>query len=76
MRTLLDDMQQHVDEADAKATETRSRLYREYNEYMHSWDQELGRPHNIMDKVWQMMQSNDTKTLNLDKDFEELMSKA
>ena len=39
-------------------------------------DQEFGRPHYIMDKVWQMMQSNDTKTMNLDKDFEELMGKA
>ena len=48
-----------VDEADAEVTETRRRLYREINEYMHSWDQELGRPH-CMDKVWQMMQSNDT----------------
>ena len=34
-----------MDEADAKVTETRSRLYREVNEYMQSWDQELGRPH-------------------------------
>ena len=29
-----------------------------------------------MDKVWQTMQSNDTKTMNLNKDFEELVSKA
>ena len=36
----------------------------------------MGRPHYIMDKVWQMMQSKDTKTLNLDKDFEEFMNKA
>ena len=26
-----------------------------------------------MDKMWQMMQSNDTKTMNLDKDFEEMV---
>ena len=56
-RTLLDDMQQNVDEADAKDTEPRSRLYRDINEYMHSWDQELGRPQHIMDKMWQMMHS-------------------
>ena len=56
--------------------ETRSRLDREINEYLHSWDPELGRPHHIMDKMWQMMQSNDTKTMNLDKDFEEMVSKA
>ena len=63
-------------DVDAKVTETRSRLYREVNEYMHSWDQELGRPHQIMDKMWQMIQSIDTETMNLDKDFEEMVSKA
>ena len=68
-RTLLYDLQHNVDEADAKVTETRSRLYSEINEYVHSLDQELGRPHHIMDKMWQMMQSNDIKTMNLDKDF-------
>ena len=29
-----------------------------------------------MAKMWQMMQSNDTQTMNLDKDFEEMVSKA
>ena len=43
---------------------------------MHSWDQELGRPHKIMEKVWQMMENNDTKTMNQNRDFDELMSKA
>ena len=60
-RTLLYDMQQILDEADAKITETRSRLYPEIKKYMHSWDQELGRSHHIMDKMWQMMQSKNTK---------------
>ena len=54
---------------------TGRRLYRDINGYMCSWDQEVGRPHDIMDKVWQMMQSNDTMTMNLDKDFEELTEK-
>ena len=44
-RTLLNDMQQNVDEANATVTGIRCRLHREINEYMHSWDQELGRPH-------------------------------
>ena len=34
----------------------------------------MGRPQLIMTK-WQMMQSRDTKNLNLDKDFEDIMSK-
>ena len=43
---------------------------------MHSRDQEVGRPHYIMDKLWQMMQNNYTKTMSLDRDFEEPMDKA
>ena len=70
---LLNDMQQNVDEAEATV---RRRRHREIDEYMYSWDQEWGRPHFVMDKVWQMMQTNDTKTMNLDKDFEEPTSKA
>ena len=75
-RALLEDMQHNVDEAEAKVNATRRRLFREINEYMHSWDQELGRPHCIMDKVWQMLQGNARKTMNLNEDFEEFMSKA
>ena len=75
-RTLLDYMQQNVDDTEAKVTETRRPLYREINEYMHSWDQELGRPHYIMSKERQMMQCSDTKTMILNRDFEELRSKA
>ena len=29
-----------------------------------------------MDKMWQNMQSNDTETMNLDKDIEEILNKA
>ena len=36
---------------------------------------EMERPHCIMDKMWQMKQSKDTKTLNLEKDLEERMNK-
>ena len=34
-----------------------------FDEYMRTWDEDHGRP-NFMDKIWQMSQSNDTKTLN------------
>ena len=33
-------------------------------------------PHFTMDKIWQMSQSNDTKSLNLTNDFEELLDVA
>ena len=39
-------------------------------------NKELGRPHYMMDKMWQMMQSNDTQTLNLEKDFEKILIEA
>ena len=44
-------------------------------EYIEVFDKELGRPQLIMTKLWQMMQSRDTKNLNLDKDFGEIMGK-
>ena len=34
-----------------------------------------GRAQNISDKLWQMMQSNDTMSENLDKDFAEILEK-
>ena len=42
---------ENVDEAHASAWE----------EHMHSLDRESERPQNISDKIWQMMQSSDTK---------------
>ena len=35
----------------------------------------MGRPQLIMTKLWQMMQSPDTKNLNLDKDFDDMIGK-
>ena len=48
-RVLLEEIQQNFDEAHARASETEQELCRELGEYMHSWDQELERPHYIMD---------------------------
>ena len=69
-RTLLYNMQLNVDKADAKVTEARGRLSvshgtRNLDDHTISWD-----------KMWQMMQSNDITTMNLDKDFEEMVRKA
>ena len=72
-RALLEEMQQNLEEAHARASETERKLYRELGEYTHSWEKALERPHYIMDKIWQ---SNDTKTMNPNKDFEELLNKA
>ena len=43
-RALLENMQQNVDEAHAKASETKRRFYREIEEDLYSLDQEFGRP--------------------------------
>ena len=51
------------------------KLDRVLGEYLDSVEREMRRPHHIMNKMWQMMQSRDTKTLKLDKDFEEIMCK-
>ena len=44
--------------------------------YIHSWEQELARPRYVMDKMWQNVRSNDAKTMNLDKDIEEILNTA
>ena len=43
---------------------------------MYSWDRGSGRPQNISHKLWQMMQSNDTKSENLDKDVADILERA
>ena len=75
-RALIEEMRQNLEEAHPRASETERKLCLKFGEYMHSWNQELERPHYVMNDMWRMMQSNDTKTMNLDKDFEELLKKA
>ena len=40
-----------------------------------AFDKERGRLKSLMTKLWQLMQSRDTKNLNLEKDLDEIMSK-
>ena len=54
---LLEEMQQNLDEAHARASETERRLCHELEDYTYSWDREIGRPNNLSDTIWQMMQS-------------------
>ena len=67
---------QHLEEAHARASETELKQCRVLGEYIQTWENELERPLFVMDKMWKMMQSNDTQTTNLDKDFEEILNKA
>ena len=57
-----------MNEAYARASETEQRLCRELEEYTYSWGREFGRPQNICDKFWQMMQSNNAKSENFEKE--------
>ena len=43
---------------------------------MRTWTEDRGIPHFIMDMIWQMLQSIDTTSLNVTKDFEELWDMA
>ena len=65
-----------MEEAHARASETEQKLCRVLGEYIQTWEKEFVRPHYVMDKMWRMMQSNDSKTMNLDKDFEEMLDEA
>ena len=74
-RKFLEEMQQNVDEAQEPASESEWTLCRELEEYMYSWDREIGRPHNLRTKIWQMMQSNSTKSDNLESDYTHILEK-
>ena len=72
-RALQEEMQKNLEEAQARASATEQKVFGRFDEYMRTWTEDRGRPHFIMDKIWQMLQSSDTKTLNLTRDFEELL---
>ena len=74
-RGLIEEMQRNLDEAQTRSYEVERMVDRVLGEYIDSFEKEMGRPQHIMNKMWQMMQSRDTKNLNLDKDFQEIMSK-
>ena len=74
-RGLIEEMQRSLHEAQARASETEPKLGRVLGKYIYSFEKEMERPHYIMDKMWQMMQSKDTETSNLDKHFEEIINK-
>ena len=68
--------EEREEETHARASETERKLCRVLGDYIHSWEQELERPRYVMDKMWQNVPSNDAKTMNLDKDIEEILNMA
>ena len=50
-------------------------FWKELDEFMYSWEQESRRPNKLSTKIWQMIQSNNTKSENLECDFTEIVEK-
>ena len=63
-------MQRHVQEAQEPAEEN---LCRELEEHMYSSEREIGRPNDLSTEIWQIMQSNNTKSVKLESDFTEIL---
>ena len=74
-RSLIEEIQQTFDEAQKKRYEVERRDDIEIRDFLEASEKEEACPQLILAKLWQMMQSRDTKNLNLDKDFDEIMSK-
>ena len=74
-RGLIEEMQRNLDEAQHDSFEVERKLDCVLWEYIEAFDKERGRPQLILTKLWQMMQSRDTKNVNLDKDLDEILSK-
>ena len=66
-RGPIEELQRNLDEAHTRSYEVERQLDRVLREYIESFEKEMGRPQLIMNKMWQMMQSRDTKNLNVDK---------
>ena len=67
--------EKNLEAAQHKSFEAEQRLCSALREYVDTFDKDRGRPKTIMTKLWQLMQSGDTKNLNLGKDLEEILSK-
>ena len=75
MDDMIEEMQHNLDEAQNESFEVERKLNRILWEYIEAFDMERGRPRLTMTKLWQFMQSRDTKNINVDKDLDELLSK-
>ena len=74
-KELQEEMKENVERAQERVLESEENLCKELDEYMYSWEQEKGRPNNLSTKIWQMMQSDNTKSENLEKYFTEILQK-
>ena len=68
-------MQENVEKAQKRVLQLEDNLWKELDEYMYSWEQETGRPNHFSTKIWQMIQSSNTKSENLENYFTEILEK-
>ena len=68
-RELQEEMQRNVEEAQERVLESKENLFRELKEYMYSRQNERRRAPHLGTKIWQMIQSNNTKCGSLENDF-------
>ena len=71
----VEEMQRNLDEAQKRSYEVERRLDIEIRDFLEASDEEEASPQLILAKQWRVMQSRDTKNLNVDKDFDEIMRK-
>ena len=62
-RGLTEEVQRNLDEAQNRSYEVERKVDRVLWEYTEASDKEMVRPQLIMTKLWQMMQSRDTKKM-------------
>ena len=72
---LIEEMRENPEAAQHKSFEAEQRLCSALRVHVDTFDNVRGRPKTIMTKLWQLMQSRDTKHLDLDEDLEEILSK-
>ena len=68
VRCLIEEMQRNLNAAQNNSFEAEQKVNSLLWEYIEAFDKERGRPKTVMTKLWQ-------RALNLDKDFEEILSK-
>ena len=72
---VMEEMRKNVEGAQHKSFKTEQSLCSAFREYVDTFERDRCRPKPMMTKLWQSMQSRETKNLNLDKDLEDILSK-
>ena len=61
LQAFAKEMQINLEEVQARSAATELQVFGRFDSYMRIWEEDRGRPNFIMDKIWQVSQSNDTR---------------